>query len=197
MGREYVFSAHILSLSTGPLSNPAGLAFDHLLRCFCFNRSTFFFPKVNEKLIDIIIGFFESALCTSFVALPSILNCNKKNGPNPHPASLRSSNDPERSPSLIKRISRRTWHTPIPDGLCERTSWGLCCVPGTIVLRTYRFVGIPPLAGSTQEAVAASLTTGCLPLDSSCASLLPKLLGTSGDFRLLPPVMPETHGDSL
>ena len=120
MGREYVFSAHILSLSTGPLSNPAGLAFDHLLRCFCFNRSTFFFPKVNEKLIDIIIGFFESALCTSFVALPSILNYNKKNGPNPHPASLRSSNDPERSPSLIKRISRRTWHTPIPDGLCER-----------------------------------------------------------------------------
>ena len=114
MGREYVFSAHILSLSTGPLSNPAGLAFDHLLRCFCFNRSTFFFPKVNEKLIDIIIGFFESALCTSFVALPSILNCNKKNGPNPHPASLRSSNDPEKEPEPHKAY--------IPQGMAHSQS---------------------------------------------------------------------------
>ena len=41
------------------------------------------------------------------------LDSNKKS-PNPHPASLRSSNDPERSPSLIKHISRRTWHTPNP-----------------------------------------------------------------------------------
>ena len=50
------------------------------------------------------------------------IELQQKNGPNPHPASLRSSNDPERSPSLIKRISRRTWHAPNPRWPAQKSA---------------------------------------------------------------------------
>ena len=136
MGREYVFSAHILSLSTGPLSNPAGLAFDHLLRCFCFNRSTFFFPKVNEKLIDIIIGFFESALCTSFVALPSILNCNKKKRPEPPSGIVAFQQRPGKEPEPHKAY--------IPQGMAHPQSPMACTKKCSTACSPYPLTPPPP-----------------------------------------------------
>ena len=62
-------------------------------------------------------GYFFDRLSCSAATCSSAIQIWKAgagSGPNPRPASLRSGNDPKRSPSLTKRISRRTWHTPNP-----------------------------------------------------------------------------------